>query len=88
MTDPIGTLTDKDFEDDDENSGAGDGIPDLVNTNTDFATRLVLMVVYTVHFMVLKKLKVVQTQLYSKLVIVSKMVTYHLSMQQSPLQVD
>ena len=42
MTDPIGTLTDKDFEDDDENSGAGDGIPDLINTNTDFAGQISL----------------------------------------------
>jgi len=42
LTDPIGTLTDKDFEDDDENSGAGDGIPDLVNTNTDFAGQISL----------------------------------------------
>ena len=42
MTDPIGTLTDKDFEDDDENAGAGDGIPDLINTNTDFAGQISL----------------------------------------------
>ena len=42
LTDPIGTLTDKDFEDDDENSGAGDGIPDLINTNTDFAGQISL----------------------------------------------
>ena len=37
LTDPIGLIQDKKFEDDDELQGAGDGIPDLVNTNTDFA---------------------------------------------------
>ena len=36
FTDPLGILTDKKFEDDDELSGAGDGIPDLLNANTDF----------------------------------------------------
>ncbi len=36
FTDPLGVLTDKKFEDDDELSGAGDGIPDLLNANTDF----------------------------------------------------
>ena len=42
LTDPITTLQDKDFEDDDENAGAGDGIPDLINTNTDFANQISL----------------------------------------------
>ena len=37
LTDPIGLIQDKKFEDDDELQGAGDGIPDLVNTNTDYA---------------------------------------------------
>tara|TARA_B100000927_G_scaffold201466_1_gene163121 strand:- start:12445 stop:14316 length:1872 start_codon:yes stop_codon:yes gene_type:complete len=36
LTVPISFIQDKAFEDDDEASGAGDGIPDLVNTNTDF----------------------------------------------------
>jgi len=36
LTDPIQIIQDKAFEDDDELSGAGDGIPDLVNTGTDF----------------------------------------------------
>ena len=40
LTDPITTLQDKDFEDDDENAGAGDGIPDLINTNTDYANQI------------------------------------------------
>ena len=34
------TLTDKKFEDDAENSGAGDGIPDVFNTGTDFADQI------------------------------------------------
>lgn len=33
-------LTDKKFEDDDEASGAGDGIPDVVNTGTDYADQI------------------------------------------------
>lgn len=37
LTDPIGLIQDKKFEDDDELQGAGDGIPDLVNLNTEFA---------------------------------------------------
>ena len=36
LTDPIQIIQDKAFEDDDELSGDGDGIPDLVNTGTDF----------------------------------------------------
>ena len=36
FTDPIGTLEGFVFEDDDEVDGAGDGIIDLVNTDTDF----------------------------------------------------
>jgi hypothetical protein len=36
FTDPIGTLEGFRFEDDDEVDGAGDGIIDLVNTDTDF----------------------------------------------------
>ena len=42
LTDPIGILPDRDFEDDDELDGAGDGIPDLVNTGTDFANQISL----------------------------------------------
>ena len=42
LTVPITTLQDKKFEDDDENSGAGDGIPDLVNTGTDFENQISL----------------------------------------------
>ena len=36
LTNPIGLIQDRKFEDDDELDGAGDGIPDLVNTGTDF----------------------------------------------------
>jgi hypothetical protein len=36
----INTLTDRKFEDNDENDGAGDGIADLVNTNTDYAGQI------------------------------------------------
>ena len=42
LTDPIGILPDRDFEDDDELDGAGDGIPDLVNTGTDFENQISL----------------------------------------------
>ena len=42
LTDPIGLIQDKKFEDDDELQGAGDGIPDLVNTNTEFANAISL----------------------------------------------
>ncbi len=40
LTEPLSTLTDRDFEDDDEQDGAGDGIPDLVNTGTDFLNQI------------------------------------------------
>ena len=36
------TLQDAAFEDDDENLGTGDGIPDLVNTSTDFENQISL----------------------------------------------
>ena len=36
FTNPLSTLPDRVFEDDDELEGAGDGIPDLINTGTDF----------------------------------------------------
>ena len=36
----MGTLQDRTFEDDDENSGAGDGIADLINTGTDFENQI------------------------------------------------
>ena len=36
----ISTLQDRRFEDDDENDGAGDGIPDLVNTGTGYANQI------------------------------------------------
>ena len=36
FTNPLSTLPDRTFEDDDELQGAGDGIPDLINTGTDF----------------------------------------------------
>ena len=42
LTEPLSTLTDRDFEDDDEQEGAGDGIPDLVNTGTDFLNQISL----------------------------------------------
>lgn len=42
LTSPISVLVDKKFEDDDELDGAGDGIPDLVNTNTDYAGQISL----------------------------------------------
>tara|TARA_Y100000004_G_scaffold192607_1_gene253459 strand:- start:723 stop:4901 length:4179 start_codon:yes stop_codon:yes gene_type:complete len=42
LTDPLGTLQDRAFEDDDENSGAGDGIADLINTGTDFENQISL----------------------------------------------
>ena len=40
LTDPISSLVDKKFEDDDENDGTGDGIPDLVNTGTDYLNQI------------------------------------------------
>ena len=39
---PLGVLEGKRFEDDDELSGAGDGIPDLVNTGTDYENEISL----------------------------------------------
>ena len=42
LTQPIGLLTDRVFEDDDELDGVGDGIPDLVNTGTDFENQIAL----------------------------------------------
>ena len=42
LTDPIGVLADKDFQDIAENAGAGDGIPDLSNANTDYANQISL----------------------------------------------
>ena len=40
LTDPISILADSAFEDDDEQDGAGDGIPDLINTGTDFENQI------------------------------------------------
>jgi len=40
LTVPISVLENKNFEDNDEQDGAGDGIPDLVNTGTDFENQL------------------------------------------------
>ena len=40
---PLGVLEGKRFEDDDELQGAGDGIPDLVNTGTDYETEISLV---------------------------------------------
>ena len=40
LTEPITTITNRVFEDDDEQDGAGDGIPDLVNTGTDFENQI------------------------------------------------
>jgi hypothetical protein len=42
LTVPIGALTNSDFEDDDELSGAGDGIPDLINTGTAYVNQISL----------------------------------------------
>ena len=39
---PLGILEGKRFEDDDELQGAGDGIPDLVNTGTDYENEISL----------------------------------------------
>ena len=39
---PLGVLEGKRFEDDDELQGAGDGIPDLVNTGTDYENEISL----------------------------------------------
>ncbi|AOO00390.1 hypothetical protein W1160709_090 [Synechococcus phage S-RIM2] len=40
LTYPIGTIQNRTFEDDDENDGAGDGIPDLLNAGTTFADQI------------------------------------------------
>ena len=40
LTSPIGTITNRVFEDDDEQDGVGDGIPDLVNTSTGFENQI------------------------------------------------
>ena len=42
LTVPIAVLNDRAFEDDDEQSGAGDGIPDLVNTGTAYENQISL----------------------------------------------
>ena len=42
LTVPIGTIADTRFVDIAENAGAGDGIPDLDNTNTDFLNQISL----------------------------------------------
>lgn len=42
LTVPIGVLNDRAFEDDDEQDGAGDGIPDLVNTGTAYENQISL----------------------------------------------
>ena len=40
LTVPISSINNRTFEDDDENDGAGDGIPDLVNAGTDYAGQI------------------------------------------------
>jgi len=40
LTVPISSLQDRTFEDDDELDGAGDGIPDLINTGTTFENQI------------------------------------------------
>ena len=42
LTNPISTLQDKEFQDILENDGAGDGIPDLVNTSTEYENQISL----------------------------------------------
>ena len=42
LTNPISTLQDKEFQDILENEGAGDGIPDLVNTSTEYENQISL----------------------------------------------
>ena len=42
FTSPLGLLENFTFEDDDELDGAGDGIPDLVNTDTDYENEISL----------------------------------------------
>jgi len=40
LTNPVGSLADSAFEDDDELEGVGNGIPDLINTSTDFENQI------------------------------------------------
>lgn len=40
LTEPVSVFTGKVFEDDDELDGVGDGIPDLVNTGTDYENQI------------------------------------------------
>ena len=42
LTNPISSLEDKEFQDILENEGAGDGIPDLVNTSTEYENQISL----------------------------------------------
>ena len=42
LTNPISTLQDKELQDILENEGAGDGIPDLVNTSTEYENQISL----------------------------------------------
>ena len=42
LTDPIGSILDTKFVDTAENAGAGDGIPDLFNTGTDYESQISL----------------------------------------------
>lgn len=42
LTEPITVLSNVEFEDDDEFDGEGDGIPDLINTNTDYENQIKL----------------------------------------------
>ena len=42
FTDPVSILENFEFEDDDELDGAGDGIPDLVNTGTEYENEISL----------------------------------------------
>ena len=42
FTNPLGAILNRAFEDDDELDGAGDGIPDLINTNTEFENQISL----------------------------------------------
>ena len=42
LTDPISTFNNRKFQDIAENAGAGDGIPDLVNTSTEYANQISL----------------------------------------------
>jgi len=57
LTVPISTLTNRVFEDNDEQDGAGDGIADLVNTGTEYENQLNLDGGIYNSLMVLKRLK-------------------------------